>query len=462
MSLEVAGIILAAGKGTRMKSDTPKVLHEISGVPMVETVVRAMKAAGVTRIVMVIGHGADQVRARMGESFEYAVQDPPMGTGDAVRVGMAALQDFEGSVLVSAGDTPLLTGEALARLIYAQQSHNLGASIATVELENPFGYGRVLFDGDRFNGIVEEKDATPEQRQLREVCVSVYAFDAVALRDALPRLTNDNAQGEFYLTDVPLLMAQADCGVKTVKYDDPTIFSGVNDRAQLADAQAVLRARINRQHLLNGVTMIDPTSTYIGLDVEIGTDTILFPNCVLEGKTRIGQRCVLGPAARVVNSVIGNDVRVVTSSIADSTVGDDAKIGPWATLRDRAVIQNRAKVGNYVEVKNSTLGEKASAAHLAYIGDADVGSYANIGAGTITANYDGFVKSRTVVGDRVFIGSNSTLVAPVTIGDGAFVVAGSVITHPVPENAGAFGRARQENKPDWAEKYRARKQGNPS
>ncbi|MDX2064508.1 MAG: bifunctional UDP-N-acetylglucosamine diphosphorylase/glucosamine-1-phosphate N-acetyltransferase GlmU [Fimbriimonadaceae bacterium] len=462
MSSEVAGIILAAGKGTRMKSDTPKVLHEISGVPMVETVVRAMRSAGVTRIVIVIGHGAELVRARMGDGFEYAVQDPPMGTGDAVRVGMAPLQDFEGSVLVSAGDTPLLTGDALARLVHAQQSEALGASIATVELENPYGYGRVLFEGDQFDGIVEEKDATPEQKRLREVCVSVDGFDARALREALPKLTNENAQGEYYLTDVPLLMAKAGHGVKTVKYDDPTIFSGVNDRAQLADAQAVLRARINRQHLLNGVTMIDPSSTYIGLDVEIGNDTILFPNCVLEGKTRIGQRCVLGPAARVVNSVIGNDVRVVTSSIADSTVGDDAKIGPWATLRDRAVIQNRAKVGNYVEVKNSTLGEKASAAHLAYIGDADVGSYANIGAGTITANYDGFTKSRTVVGDRVFIGSNSTLVAPVTIGDGAFVVAGSVITHPVPDNAGAFGRARQENKPDWAEKYRARKQGNPS
>lgn len=459
MANQVAGIILAAGKGTRMKSEIPKVLHEVCGVPMVELVARAMREAGVTKIVVVIGHGAEQVRARLGDAYEYAVQDPPQGTGDAARVGMTCLEDWEGPVIISSGDTPLMTGEALSALVTAQAKDNASAVVATVRLPDPFGYGRVLWDKDRFSGIIEEKDATPEQKKLDEVCVSVYAFDAARLRATLPKLQPNNAQGEYYLTDIPGIMSAEGDVVITELYDDFALFTGVNDRVQLAGASSVLRNRINERHMRNGVTMIDPTSVYIGLDVEIGNDTIVFPDSHLEGKTVIGSNCEIGPNIRIKDSQVGSGSQVHHSVVFDSKVADMVRIGPYATLRNGADIGPKVKLGNFVEIKNSRLDEKVSVAHLSYIGDATVGEYTNIGAGTITCNYDGFAKHRTQIGKGAFIGTNSTLIAPVSIGDAAIIAAGSVINKDVPSDAGAFGRSRQENKDGWATRWRGIRQG---
>jgi bifunctional UDP-N-acetylglucosamine pyrophosphorylase/glucosamine-1-phosphate N-acetyltransferase len=471
MTEQIAGIILAAGMGTRMKSQIPKVLHEVCGVPMVELVARAMRDAGVERIVLVIGHGADQVKSRFGDQYEYVIQDPPRGTGDAARVGMTALADFTGTVLISSGDTPLQTGACLRALVDRKNGARADAVVATVRLEDPTGYGRVLQGSDWFE-IVEEKDiahredlasrlgkTTDEIRALNEVCVSVYAFDANALRDALPKLSSANAQGEFYLTDVPKHIAEARGTVITDLNPDPALFAGVNDRVQLASASMELRNRINVMHMRNGVTMIDPTSIYIGLDVQIGQDTILHPDIHLEGNTKIGCGCEIGPNVRIRNTVIGDNSSIHHSVALESQIGDKVKIGPYATLRNGADIGTEVKLGNFVEIKNSRLDTKVSVAHLSYIGDARVGEFTNIGAGTITCNYDGFAKHKTTIGARAFVGTNSTLIAPVAIGDGAIVAAGSVINRDVPPGAGAFGRARQETKEEWADRWRAMRTG---
>jgi len=457
MSQAVAGIILAAGKGTRMKSDLPKVLHRVSGVPMVGLAARAMREAGVERIVVVIGHGAELVREELGEGFLYAIQDPPQGTGDAARKGYEALGEWDGPVLVASGDTPLTTGEALKQLIDRQRESGAASVVATVVLDDPTGYGRILMDGSRYVGIVEEKDATPEQRQLKETCVSVYCFDGKALRSALPKLDNSNAQGEYYLTDVPALTSADGGEVALVRFDDHTLFSGVNDRIQLAEAESVLRNRILRRHMAAGVTIIDPQSTYIGLDVEIGPDTVLHPNTVLEGNTKIGLGCEIGPNTRIRDCHVGDGALIEMSNAKDSTISEGCRIGPFANLRSQAVLGAGVKIGNFVEVKNSRLAERVSAAHLSYLGDSDVGARTNIGAGTITCNYDGFTKHRTSIGEAVFIGSNSTLIAPLRIGDRAMVAAGSVINREVPEDAAAFGRARQDTKESWAAQWRIAK-----
>ncbi len=458
----VAGIILAAGKGTRMKSDLPKVLHEVCGETMVGLAARALHDAGVEKIVIVIGHGAELVRERMGEGYDYAVQDPPQGTGDAARVGLEMLKDWEGPILITAGDTPILNGEVLRQLVDRQFDTESDCVIATIELEDPTGYGRILWENGEFSGIVEEKDATPEQKKLKETCVSVYSFSGPALADAVARLTPANAQGEYYLTDAPLLISQAGGKVITEKFADPELFMGCNDRVHLSDAERILRRRINLRHMRNGVTMQNPDATYIGLDVEIGSDTYILANTHIEGRTKIGRNAEIGPNSLVRNSVVGDGAHVHFSSVKDSVIGEGCKVGPYATLRAQAHLSAGVKIGNYVEVKNSHIGEKASAAHLTYLGDATIGAKTNIGAGTITANYDGFNKHRTSIGTGAFIGTNSTLVAPVEIGDGAFVVAGSVITQNVPDNAGAFGRARQEVKEEWASRWRTRKQDTKS
>ncbi|RYG46318.1 UDP-N-acetylglucosamine diphosphorylase/glucosamine-1-phosphate N-acetyltransferase, partial [bacterium] len=359
----LAGIVLAAGKGTRMKSDLPKVLHRIAGVPMVEHVCRAMSEAGVEKIVVVIGHGAEKVREYLGEGYTYAVQDPPQGTGDAVRVALEALGPWDGPVLVSSGDTPLQTGEALKQLADRQRATGAGCAMATVELADPTGYGRVLFDGEKVVGVVEQKDATPEQRALKEVCVSVYAFDGLRLAEAIPQLTPNNAQGEYYLTDVPGLVGDA----VAEKYDDPSLFIGINDRVQLSEAEAMLRARVLRKHMVAGVTIVDPQNTYIGIDVEIGPDTRLHPGTILEGRTVVGSNCEIGPNTRLTDSTVGDGAKIQYSVILDSQVGPKCKVGPYANLRMSAVLETGVKIGNFVEIKNSTLADGASVAHLSYL-----------------------------------------------------------------------------------------------
>jgi len=452
----VAGIVLAAGKGTRMKSELPKVLHPVCGVPMVQLVCRAMRKAGIARIVVVIGHGAEQVRESLGAGFEFALQDPPLGTGDAARKAIDVLGDFDGTIVVASGDTPLMTDAAIKRLIERRDERGAAAAVATIELADPTGYGRIIRAEDAVKGIVEQKDATPEQRAIREINASVYAFDAAKLQAALPRLTTNNAQGEYYLTDVVGILSGDGESVVAELYEDAGLFDGVNDRWQLAQAEKVLRNRINRHHALSGVTLIDPDTTYIGPDVEIGRDTVIYPSTYLEGETKIGAGCEIGPNSRVRNSVVGDDCRIYFSHLGESQVANGVKIGPYAHLRGGAKLGDDVKIGNFVELKNAELGEGVSVAHLSYLGDAQVGERTNIGAGTITCNYDGFRKNRTTIGANAFVGSNSTLIAPVTIGDGGFVAAGSVINKSVPADAAAFGRARQETKEEWATHWRNR------
>jgi bifunctional UDP-N-acetylglucosamine pyrophosphorylase/glucosamine-1-phosphate N-acetyltransferase len=453
----IAAIVLAAGKGTRMNSELPKVLHRVSGITMVGHVLRALEGIQVARTVVVIGHGAEQVREELGDGYVYAVQDPPKGTGDAVRVGLAALGDWDGPVIVGYGDTPLLTTKVFADLVATQQSHDAAVVAATIRLYNPTGYGRIIRDGDSVLAVVEEKNASPEQRQIREVNAGTYCFDGRDLARIVPQFTNDNPQGEYLLTDSIELGRALGRAVVAAEFADASIFEGVNDRWALALAEKAMRTRINRRHALAGITIIDPDATYIGPDVVIGNDAVIHPQTYLEGATTIGAKSKIGPSTKIVDSIIGEDCRVHFSRVEDSEVHDGAKVGPFASLRNRAIVGRGVKIGNFVEVKNSTLADRVSAAHLTYIGDATVGEHTNIGAGTITCNYDGFQKHRTTIGAEVFVGSQSTLVAPVTIGDGAMVAAGSVITKDVAADAAGFGRARQENKEQWAAERRKKK-----
>ncbi|MEX2242997.1 MAG: bifunctional UDP-N-acetylglucosamine diphosphorylase/glucosamine-1-phosphate N-acetyltransferase GlmU [Fimbriimonadaceae bacterium] len=453
----LAGLILAAGKGTRMKSELPKCLHEVCGLPMVEHVVRAMRGAGVERPVVVVGHGAELVEKALGSGCDYALQAEQQGTGHAVMAARGLLGGHEGPLLVAAGDTPLLSAETLAGLVEAQKSTGAAATLATFTLEDPFGYGRIVRKNGKVAAIVEQKDCDDDEAAIDEVNAAVYCFDGGTLFSELPRLQNENAQREYYLTDIVARLVGEGLGVEAVVFDDESEFLGVNDRWQLAEASFLMRLSILGEVAANGVTVVDPGSTHVGADVEIGPDTTILPGCVIEGKTKIGSRCQIGPSCWIKDSVIGDSCRVFMSHMDQATMEAGSRCGPFSNLRPGARLGSQVKIGNFVEVKNADLAQGVSVSHLTYIGDANVGEGSNVGAGTITCNYDGFTKSRTEIGKGVFVGSNSTLVAPVKIGDGAFVAAGSVVTKDVPEDALAVGRSRQENKEQWAKSWRKRK-----
>lgn len=455
----VAGVILAAGKGTRMKSDLPKVLHGVCGLPMVEHVGRAMRAAGVRRPIIVIGHRGDLIRAKLGDShYAYVLQAEQLGTGHATLVAADALASHDGPVLVTPGDTPLLTAEALGALVDRHMESQAKATVATFVLDDPTGYGRVVRGQDgRISSIVEHRDADDQVRRIQEVNAGIYCFDARSLFALLPKLHNANAQGEYYVTDAVAALHAEGGAIESVVFDDPSILAGVNDRWQLAEAAQGLRTRILRQHALNGVTIVDPSSTYIGADVQIDPDCQIEPMTTLDGSTRIAAGSVIGPNSRVTDSIIGEGCVVLMSHLNGATLSEGSRCGPFANLRPGAFLGERVKVGNFVEVKNARIGEASSVSHLTYIGDAEIGASVNIGAGTITCNYDGFEKHKTTIEDGAFVGSNSTLVAPVRIGRGAIVGAGSVITIDVPADALALGRTRQENKEEWAKSWRLKK-----
>lgn len=440
-----------------MKSELPKCLHEVCGLPMVEHVVRAMRGAGVERPVVVVGHGAELVEKALGPGCDYALQAEQQGTGHAVMAARGLLGGHEGPLLVAAGDTPLLSAETLAGLVEAQRSTGAAATLATFTLEDPFGYGRIVRKNGKVAAIVEQKDCDDDEAAIDEVNAAVYCFDGGTLFRELPRLQNENAQREYYLTDIVARLVGEGHGVEAVVFDDESEFLGVNDRWQLAEASWLMRLSILGEVAANGVTVVDPGSTHVGADVEIGPDTTILPGCVIEGKTKIGSRCQIGPSCWIKDSVIGDSCRVFMSHMERATMEAGSRCGPFSNLRPGARLGSQVKIGNFVEVKNSDLAHGVSASHLTYIGDANVGEGTNVGAGTITCNYDGFTKNRTEIGKGVFVGSNSTLVAPVKIGDGAFVAAGSVVTKDVPEDALAVGRSRQENKEQWAKSWRKRK-----
>ncbi|KWX87465.1 bifunctional N-acetylglucosamine-1-phosphate uridyltransferase/glucosamine-1-phosphate acetyltransferase [Paenibacillus riograndensis] len=450
-------VVLAAGQGKRMKSKLYKVLHPVCGKPMVGHVLDTVKATGCQRTVVVVGHGAEKVKAYVGQDAEYVLQETQLGTGHAVKQAKDLLGGEAGTTIVICGDTPLVTAETLEGLMALHEGQSAAATVLTAVMDQPAGYGRIIRGEDGgVQKIVEQKDCTPEEAAVNEINTGTYCFDNAKLFAALDKVTNSNNQQEYYLTDViGILRAQGDI-VLGYQAHDAAESIGVNDRLALSEAESLMRQRINRQHMLNGVTIIDPASTYIAADVVIGADTTLYPGTVLKGKTVIGEDCIIGPSSEIENCVIMNGAEVKHSVLNQAQVGARTSVGPFAYLRPGAVLGEEVKIGDFVEIKNASIGDGSKVSHLSYVGDATVGKNVNVGCGAITVNYDGYNKSRTEIGDDAFIGSNVNLVAPVTVGKGAFVVAGSTITRSVSENDLAIARVRQENKQGYAEKIRAR------
>ncbi|CAH1226868.1 bifunctional UDP-N-acetylglucosamine diphosphorylase/glucosamine-1-phosphate N-acetyltransferase GlmU [Paenibacillus sp. JJ-223] len=450
-------IVLAAGQGKRMKSKLYKVLHPVCGKPMVGHVLDAALRAGVERTVVVVGHGAEAVQAFLGTKAEYALQAEQLGTGHAVKQAKDLLGSESGSTIVVCGDTPLVTSETLQGLMELHESRGAAATVLTANLDQPHGYGRVIRSEDgSVLRIVEQKDCNPQEDAVKEINTGTYCFDNAKLFAALEKVTNENAQGEFYLTDVIGIFRNEGEVVEAYMSDDIAESIGVNDRLALSEAEGFMRERLAKHHMLNGVTIIDPASTYIGADVTIGADTVLYPGTVLKGTTTIGEACQIGPHADIEDSVIHNGVAIKHSVVSKSEIGDEVTVGPFANLRPGTKLGRKVKIGDFVEVKNATIDEGSKVSHLSYVGDAQVGKNVNIGCGAITVNYDGYNKAVTTIEDDAFVGSNVNLIAPVTIGKGAYVVAGSTITHAVPDNDLAIARPRQENKAGYAEKIRGR------
>jgi bifunctional UDP-N-acetylglucosamine pyrophosphorylase/glucosamine-1-phosphate N-acetyltransferase len=443
-------VVLAAGLGVRMKSKLPKVLHPVLGVPMVSHVVQALKDAGVDEIIAVLGYEAQQVEAVLQGKAHFVYQNEQLGTGHAVLQALPKLLEYgEGDCLVVCGDTPLLTGETLAKLRQTHQEKQAKATILTAILEDPTGYGRIVKENGRVVSIIEQKDAPPEVLCLKEINTGAYCFDLQWLKQGLNQLKPVNAQGEYYLTDVISYLVQQNQMVATWPLADPFEAMGVNQRVQLAEAELRLRRRILRQHMLNGVTIIDPQSTYIGSQVKIGQDVTLEPGVILEGNTVIEEDCVIGPWSRIKDCWIGQGTVVAQSVLNGCEIGPDCNIGPYSYMRPGCVLVQDVKVGGFVEMKKTRADKGAKIPHLSYIGDSQIGKKVNIGAGTITCNYDGKNKFPTVFGDESFVGSNTNLVAPVNIGEGAYIGAGSTITKDVPSGALAIARERQRNIENW-------------
>ena len=455
-----AVVVLAAGEGTRMRSAaTPKVLHPLCGRTMLGHVVAAARAVDPEHLVVVVGHGREQVTAHLAEIDPAAlavVQEQQNGTGHAVRVALDALPELAGTVMVVPGDAPLLTGEALTALVADHAAAGAATTLLTAHMADPTGYGRVVRDdAGAVTAVVEHKDADEATRRIAEVAVSVYAFDAVHLRDALGRLSTDNAQGEEYLTDVVGLHREAGLGVAGSVAADAAATMGVNDRVQLSQARALLRDRLVEHWQRAGVTVVDPLTTWLDVQVELQADVTLQPGTQLLGATVVRRGAVVGPDTTLTDCEVGEGASVVRSHCERAVIGDRATVGPFTYLRPGTRLGAGAKAGAYVEIKASTVGDGSKVPHLSYVGDATIGERSNIGAATVFVNYDGRDKHRTVVGDDVRVGSDTMLVAPLEVGDGAYTAAGSVITDDVPPGALAVGRARQRNIEGWV----ARKRG---
>lgn len=446
-------IILAAGKGTRMKSDLPKVLHQVSGLTMLEHVFRSVAHITPQMNVTVIGHKAELVQEVLKEKSEFVLQTEQLGTGHAVMMAEEKLADLEGNTLVIAGDTPLITGESLKNLIDFHVNHKNVATILTAKAENPFGYGRIIRNhDDEVVKIVEQKDANEYEQKVKEINTGTYVFDNKRLFEALKNINTNNAQGEYYLTDVISIFRENKEKVGAHVLRDFNESLGVNDRVALATAESVMRRRINKAHMINGVTFQNPDATYIEADVSIAADVMIEANVSLKGNSCIGAKSVLTNGTCIVDSQIGESVVITNSTIEESSIADGVTVGPYAHIRPGSQLDKNVHIGNFVEVKGSHIGENTKAGHLTYIGNAEVGSDVNFGAGTITVNYDGKNKYKTVIGNNVFVGSNSTLIAPLEIGDNALTAAGSTITKNVEPDSIAIGRSRQVIKEGYAKR----------
>ena len=455
--MRTTAIILAAGQGTRMKSKLPKVLHKVLGKPMVQWVIDCLTAAGVTDKITVLGHGAEQVATVVGEQTSIVYQTEQLGTGHAVMQGVKALGAENDCVIVICGDTPLLQADTIKSLLAKHNAEKNMVTVLTAQASDPIGYGRIVRNGAQIEAIVEQKDATEEEKTITEINTGTYCFNQQFLLQYLPTLTTNNAQKEYYLTDLIKIANQNQFPVGGYQLDDFSESLGVNNRVQLAQAEQVLRQRKCNEVMLAGVTLIDPASTYIGADVVIGNDTIIYPNVVLEGATVIGSDNVIGMNCRFVDSIIGDNNDIQSTTIVESTVGNGCKIGPMAYLRPGTVLADQVKIGDFVEVKKSKIGTGTKIPHLSYVGDAVVGNSVNIGCGTITCNYDGVNKYQTTIKDNAFIGSNTNLVAPVVVEEKAFIGAGSTITKDVPADTLAVVRGELRLKDDWSKRQALKK-----
>ncbi|ORW96340.1 bifunctional N-acetylglucosamine-1-phosphate uridyltransferase/glucosamine-1-phosphate acetyltransferase [Mycobacterium szulgai] len=460
---DTAVLVLAAGPGTRMRSDTPKVLHSLGGRSMLSHSLHAMTKLAPQHLVVVLGHDHQRISPlvaelaeSLGRTIEVALQDRPLGTGDAVRCGLSALpDDYAGIVVVAAGDTPLLDADTLADLIASHSAVSAAVTVLTTTLDDPHGYGRILRTQDNeVMAIVEQTDATASQRGIREVNTGVYAFAIAALRSALGRLSSNNAQQELYLTDVIAILRRDGQPVHARHIDDSAVVAGVNNRVQLAELGAELNRRIVAAHQMAGVTVIDPGTTWIDVDVTIGRDTVIHPGTQLHGSTRIGGGCVVGPDTTLTDVTVGDAASVVRTHGSSSVIGDGAAVGPFTYLRPGTVLGADGKLGAFVEAKNSTIGTGTKVPHLTYVGDADIGEHSNIGASSVFVNYDGTNKRRTTIGSHVRTGSDTMFVAPVTVGDGAYTGAGTVVREDVPPGALAVSAGPQRNIENWVQRKR--------
>ncbi|MEI7817077.1 MAG: bifunctional UDP-N-acetylglucosamine diphosphorylase/glucosamine-1-phosphate N-acetyltransferase GlmU [Desulfuromonadales bacterium] len=449
----LASIVLAAGKGTRMKSGLIKVLHPVAGLPMIAWPVAAAREAGSDPIILVIGHQANAVQGtfRGAADIRCAMQEEQLGTGHAVACALDVLTGFRGTVLILCGDTPLLRSETLKEMLTFHRDNGAALTVLTSLMDDPYGYGRVVRDASgQVSRIVEQKDADPEEQQIREINSGIYCMDSEFLFGNIKGISNDNAQGEYYLTDLLAIAVRKGLTCLALPTSDADEIMGVNDRVQLAEAGRILRSRINRDHMLNGVTLIDPETTYIDHGVSIGADSTIHPGCQIGGGTIIGEGCEIEQNVSISGCRIGDDCHIKAASVLeDSELGEDVAVGPMAHLRPGTVLAKKVKIGNFVETKKVVMGEGSKASHLTYLGDAEIGRNVNIGCGTITCNYDGVNKHRTIIGDDVFIGSDVQLVAPVSVGRNSLVAAGTTVTTDVPPDSLALSRTPQINKEGW-------------
>ena len=446
-------VILAAGMGTRMKSKMPKVLHKVCGKPLSKWVIDASEAAGADKVCAVVGHKAETVKEVLGDVCKFALQAEQKGTGHAVMQAIDVIKNSKGEVVILNGDTPLITAETINKAIEYHKNNGNQATVITAILDDATGYGRIVRDNDgSVLKIVEQKDASEEEKKINEVNSGMYVFDAQSLVYALDKITPNNAQGEYYLTDTLEILLSAGKKIGGYAISDNDEIRGINDRVQLNEAEKIMQKRINEYHMRNGVTMRNPESVYIEDGVEIGNDTEICQNVTIKSGTKIGSDCVIGSGSMLDRAVIHDSVDVLSSVILESEVDEGTHVGPFAYIRPNCHVGKEVKVGDFVELKNSNIDDGTKISHLTYIGDSDVGKRVNFGCGTVTCNYDGKKKYRTTIGDDCFVGCNTNFVSPINVGDGVYIAAGSTITEDIPENSLSIARARQVNKEGWKDK----------